>query len=86
MADIPDILTCWKNGFNPDFTTQRAERLSELKFEIAPMKAHKYDLWASRYRQIEQDEPFYESPQVTMERLLKLEHVMATEVRELEKL
>jgi type I restriction enzyme M protein len=50
------------------------------------MKAHKYDLWASRYRQIEQDEPFYESPQVTMERLLKLEHVMATEVRELEKL
>jgi predicted type IV restriction endonuclease len=44
MADIPDILTCWKNGFNPDFTTQRAERLSELKFEIAPMKAHKYDL------------------------------------------
>jgi len=44
MADIPGILTCWKNGFNPDFTTQRAERLSELKFEIAPMKAHKYDL------------------------------------------
>lgn len=49
-------------------------------------KANKYDLLASRYRQIEQDEPDYESPQVTMERLLKLEHVMATEVRELERL
>jgi type I restriction enzyme M protein len=151
--DIPDILTCWKNRFNPDFTTQRAQRLSELKSEIAPMKAerlkllkeinrltfenavapaddeptrlaleadrqrlaqlheqmaplqaeinqlnrqfwvtkaqvkaNKYDLSASRYRQIEQDEPYYESPQVTMERLLKLERVMAEEVRELEKL
>ncbi len=52
----------------------------------AEVKVNKYDLSASRYRQIEQDEPFYESPQVTMERLLKLEHVMATEVRELEKL
>ena len=157
--DIPDILTCWKNRFNPDFTTQRAQRLSELKSEIAPMKAerlkllkeinrltfenaiakrcceaqiapaddeptrlalecdrqrlaqlheqmaplqaeinqlnrqfwvtkaqvkaNKYDLSASRYRQIEQDEPFYESPQVTMERLLKLEQFMAEEVREL---
>jgi len=47
------------------------------------VKANKYDLSASRYRQIEQDEPYYESPQVTMERLLKLEHVMATEVKEL---
>ena len=151
--DIPDILTCWKNRFNPDFTTQRVQRLSELKSEIAPMKAerlkllkeinrltfenaiapaddeptrlaleadrqrlaqlheqmaplqaeinqlnrqfwvtkaqvkaNKYDLSASRYRQIEQDEPYYESPSVTLERLLKLEHVMATEVRELERL
>ena len=47
------------------------------------MKANKYDLSASRYRQIEQDEPYYESPQVTMERLLKLEYIMATEVQEL---
>jgi type I restriction enzyme M protein len=52
----------------------------------ARVKANKYDLSASRYRQIEQDEPFYELPQVTMERLLKLEYVMATEVRELEAL
>jgi type I restriction enzyme M protein len=152
-VQIVDPNTCWKNRFDADFTTQRAQRLSELKSEIAPMKAerlkllkeinrltfenavapaddeqtrvaleadrqrlaqlheqmaplqaqinqlnrqfwvtkaevkvNKYDLSASRYRQIEQDEPFYESPQVTMERLLKLEHVMATEVRELEKL
>lgn len=52
----------------------------------AQVKANKYDLSASRYRQIEQDEAFYESPQVTMERLLMLENVMASEVKELEKL
>jgi len=33
--------------------------------------------------QIEQDRVFSESPQVTMERLLKLEHIMGIEVREL---
>jgi type I restriction enzyme M protein len=148
--DIPDILTCWNNRFDADFTTQKAERLTELKLEIAPLKAerlivhkeinrltfenavapaddeptrlaletdkqrlaqlqehiaplqaeinqlnrqfwvtkaqvkaNKYDLSASRYRQIEQDEVYYESPQVTMERLLKLEHIMGIEVREL---
>lgn len=32
------------------------------------------------------DEPFYELPQLMMERLLKLEPVMAAEVRELERL
>ncbi|MBI5651443.1 MAG: N-6 DNA methylase [Chloroflexi bacterium] len=47
---------------------------------------NKYDLSASRYRQIEQDEEFYEEPQVTLERLLKLEEVMSQEAKELEKL
>jgi type I restriction enzyme M protein len=44
---------------------------------------NKYDLSASRYRQMEQDEEFYEEPQVTLERLLKLEEVMGTEAKEL---
>jgi type I restriction enzyme M protein len=52
----------------------------------AQVKANKYDLSASRYRQIEQDEPYYESPQVTMERLLKLEQIMGDEVRQLTEL
>lgn|GEM_PF-5883338 len=46
----------------------------------------KYDLSASRYRQIEQDEEFYEDPQVTLERLLKLEEMVSQEARDLEKL
>ena len=40
------------------------------------MVANKYDLSASRYRQAEQDEAYYESPQVTLERLRQLERVM----------
>ena len=46
--------------------------------------ANKYDLSASRYRQVAQEELFYELPRVTMERLLRLEQVMTEEIRELE--
>jgi type I restriction enzyme M protein len=42
--------------------------------------AQGYDLSASRYRQVEQDEVFYEQPSVTLERLRQLEHVAGGEV------
>jgi type I restriction enzyme M protein len=45
-----------------------------------------YDLSASRYRLVEQDEVFYELPEITTGRMLKLESFIATEVRELEQL
>ena len=47
------------------------------------VKANKYDLSASRYRQVVQDEVYYEKPQVTLGRLLELERVMDEEVRDL---
>jgi type I restriction enzyme M protein len=50
------------------------------------VKANAYDLSVSRYRQVEQDEEFYEEPKVTLSRLLTLEKVMASEIRELEDL
>jgi type I restriction enzyme M protein len=52
----------------------------------AQVKANNFDLSASRYRQVEQDEVYFEAPQVTMERLLKLEQVIGQEVRELNEL
>lgn len=52
----------------------------------AQVKANKYDLSASRYRQVEPGEAYYETPQVTLERLLELEQVMAKSIRELEEL
>ena len=39
------------------------------------MKANKYDLSASRYRQVEQDQEFYEEPSATLHRLRQLETV-----------
>jgi len=50
------------------------------------VKANKYDLSASRYREVEQDETYYEKPQVTLERLLELDRVMTEEARELKNL
>ena len=42
----------------------------------AQVVANKYDLSASRYRQAEQDEAYYEAPRVTLERFWQLEQVM----------
>ncbi len=50
------------------------------------VKANKYDLSASRYRQVEQDEEFYEAPRVTLERLAKLETTTAGEVAALKEM
>jgi len=49
------------------------------------VRDNNYDLSASRYRQIEQDDVYYESPQVTMERLLRLEQIMANEIQDIER-
>ncbi len=50
------------------------------------VKANKYDLSASRYRPLEGDEAWHESPQVTLERMARLEQVMAEEIRELKEM
>jgi type I restriction enzyme M protein len=50
------------------------------------VKANKYDLSASRYRQVEQDAEFYENPNLTLKRLRELETVATSEVAELEKM
>jgi type I restriction enzyme M protein len=48
--------------------------------------ANKYDLSASRYRDVEQDEEFLEKPAITLGRLAELEQRAAKEVVELQKL
>ncbi|MGB8644423.1 MAG: class I SAM-dependent DNA methyltransferase [Anaerolineae bacterium] len=47
------------------------------------VKANKYDLSASRYRQIEQEEEFYEEPGVTLERMKQLDRVTKEELEEI---
>ena len=50
------------------------------------VKANKYDLSASRYRQLERDEAYYEKPAVTLDRLHRLEQAAEADVRALENL
>jgi type I restriction enzyme M protein len=47
------------------------------------VKANKYDLSASRYRQVDADAVYHEQPSVTLERLSRLEQVMLDEIKEL---
>jgi type I restriction enzyme M protein len=50
------------------------------------VKANKYDLSASRYRQVDTDAAYHEKPSVTLERLSRLEQVMLDEINELKEL
>ncbi|MBX0326583.1 N-6 DNA methylase [Oscillochloris sp. ZM17-4] len=52
--------------------------------EKAQVAANRYDLSASRYRQVERDEPYQASPQLTLERLRELERAMGEEMIALE--
>ncbi len=52
----------------------------------AQVAANKYDLSASRYRQVEQEEVFYEQPAVTLSRLRQLEQAAGGEVAALEQM
>ena len=45
--------------------------------------ANRYDLSPSRYRAMEQDEAYYDAPEVTLSRLSELEKVMELEIRAL---
>ncbi len=50
------------------------------------MKTKKYDLSASRYRQVKQDDEFYEQPSITLERLRKLQAVSNSEIDTLQEM
>jgi type I restriction enzyme M protein len=50
------------------------------------VRANKYDLSASRYREADQDGVYYEKSTVTLDRLMKLEEVMTREVLDLKDL
>src|SRR5436309_2891325 len=45
-SDIPDVLSCWKHRREPKFAQTRAQRLTELQKQIAPLKAQALKLHA----------------------------------------
>ena len=50
------------------------------------VKANKYDLSASRYRQVDADAVYHEKPSVTLERLARLEKIVVSEIEEIKRL
>jgi type I restriction enzyme M protein len=50
------------------------------------VKAYNYDLSASRYRQIEEDEVFYEKPAITLDRLRQLETAAIADITALKRM
>ena len=95
-SDLTGLLRPVRSALEADKTelaTLEAE-IAPLQIEIdqlsrqflvtkAKVVANKYDLSASRYREVEQDETYYEKPQVTIERLLILEREMHSTLQEL---
>lgn len=65
----------------------KIEQLS-CQFWITPDQVAEYDfdLSASRYRELEHYDEFYEKPGVVLERLLKIEETLTKEIQDLEKL
>src|SRR5207248_4361593 len=48
--------------------------------------SQKYELSASRYRQVEQEDVFYEKPAITLERMRQLEQAAEKDVTALDKI
>lgn len=69
---------------NPQSELDRLTRQFWVTKEQA--QANKYDLSASRYRQVEADAAYHEKPSVTLERLARLEGVMLSEIEEIKKM
>jgi type I restriction enzyme M protein len=68
----------------PQFELDRLTRQFWVTKE--QVKANKYDLSASRYRQVDADAVYHEKPSVTLERLSRLEQIMVSEIEEIKKL
>lgn len=75
LENLRGLLTPFRSEYN-----QLSRQFWVTKGQV---KTNKYDLSASRYRQVELDEIFYEKPQVTLDRLAQLEQVLTNEIQEL---
>jgi len=70
----------------PQSELDRLTRQFWVTKEQVASRANKYDLSASRYRQVDADAVYHEKPTVTLERLARLESIMLDEISELKKM
>lgn len=96
IADDPDKARIARDQADAELA-ELQDRIAPMEKEINQLtrqfwvskdqvKANKYDLSASRYRQVEQEEIFYEKPAVTLERLRQIEAVAVQDFTVLGKL
>jgi len=75
--DIPDIISKWK---------KKEVAHKSFTVDVKEIKANKYDLSISRYKNIEYEEVVYGKPEVIMEKVLLLEKEISNEISEIKKL
>jgi len=96
IADHPEKARAARENAEAELAELQA-RIAPLQAEINQLgrqfwveKKHivdnKYDLSASRYRQLEQEDVFYEKTAITLDRMRQLEQVAGTEIATLEQM
>ena len=76
--DIPDIIAKWKTRHTPN-PSQEGNKI--VRVDVKEIRENKYDLSISRYKAVEYEEVEYEKPDVIMEKVLKLENEIVTDIK-----
>ncbi|MBL7250077.1 type I restriction-modification system subunit M [Alloalcanivorax marinus] len=82
-SDLPDLLARWQNREHEGERKRTEQSFLVPREEIA---GNDYDLSINRYKEVEYEAVEYESPQVILERLAKLEEQIALGRQDLENL
>ena len=80
-SDLQDILARWRNR-----DAEKGRKRTEQSFMVpkAEIAGNDYDLSINRYKKVEYEAVDYDSPQVILQRLAKLEEEIAEGSKELE--
>ena len=81
--DIPDIIAKWKTRHTPN-PSQEGNKI--VRVNVTEIRDNKYDLSICRYKKIEYEEVKYEKPDVIMNKVLKLEKEIETNIEQIKKM
>ena len=82
--DIPDIIKQWT--LRPTRNPSKEGNKKVVMVDVKDIKANIYDLSISRYKPIEYEEVKYEKPDVLMEKVLKYESEIESEIKQIKKM
>ncbi len=82
--DIPDIVKQW--ALRPTPIPSKEGRNKVVVVDVKEIRNNKYDLSISRYKPVEYEEVEYEMPDVIMEKVMKLEKEIASDIESIKKM